>query len=304
MSLSIPNQAKVHIALTLVAFIYGLNYTIAKDVMVQEYLTPFAFIFLRIFAGAVIFTIYHRLFIRERIDRKDVLYTLGCCLFGVVINMLCFFEGLKYTSPIHASLIMVLTPSLILVISAVVIREKVTAKKVIGLLLGLLGAGLLVTQSSSISEKVASVYGDVLVMANAFSYGLYLVLVRKLYKKYHPVTILRWIFTFGLFLVFPFGGMDAITADFSSFPISIWFSILYVLVMATSVVYLLNAYALSIALPSMVGFYVYFQPLIATAISILLGNDALNTIKILSACLLFTGVYFVNSSPRLERKTK
>lgn len=299
MKVAIPEKLKTHLALTIVAFLYGLNYIIAKDVMVKEFLTPFGFIMLRVIAGFVIFSTIHALFIKEKLDRKDLLYTVMCAVFGVVVNMLAFFEGLKHTSPIHASLIMVLTPCLVLLISAVIIREKVTRGKLFGITLGLVGAALLVSNSGNVSDKVATIYGDLLVMVNAISYGLYLVLVRRLYTRYKPITVLKWIFLFGVILVMPFGGYDALTADYSSFPINIWFSVFYVLVLVTAGAYLLNAYALSKVMPSTVGFYVYFQPLIAAGAAIIVGDDSIDLVKVCSALLLFTGVYFVNKQQKL-----
>ena len=298
MKVAISENNKTHLALTLVAFLYGLNYMIAKDVMVKEYLTPFGFIMLRVIAGFVIFSAIHAIFIKEKLDRKDLLYTSMCALFGVVVNMLAFFEGLKHTSPIHASLIMVLTPCIVLLISALIIREKVTKGKLLGIILGLIGAALLVSNSGNASDKVATIYGDLLVMVNATSYGLYLVLVRRLYTRYKPITVLKWIFLFGVILVMPFGGYDVFSADYYSFPINIWFSVFYVLVLVTVIAYLLNAYALSRVMPSTVGFYVYFQPLIAAGAAIIVGDDSLDLVKICSAFLLFTGVYFVNKQQK------
>ncbi len=299
MKVAIPEKLKTHLALTTVAFLYGLNYMIAKEVMVKEYLTPFGFIMLRVIAGFIIFSIIHAIFIKEKLDKKDLLYTVMCAVFGVVMNMLAFFEGLKHTSPIHASLIMVLTPCIVLLISALIIREKVTKGKIFGIILGLIGAALLVSNSGNASDKVATIYGDLLVMVNAISYGLYLVLVRRLYIRYKPITVLKWIFLFGVILVMPFGGYDAFTADYSSFPINIWFSVFYVLVLVTAGAYLLNAYALSKVMPSTVGFYVYFQPLIAAGAAIIVGDDSIDLVKVCSALLLFTGVYFVNKQQKL-----
>jgi drug/metabolite transporter (DMT)-like permease len=299
MKVAIPEKLKTHIALTAVAFLYGLNYMIAKEVMVKEYLTPNGFIMLRVIAGFIIFSIIHAVFIKEKLDKKDLLFTAMCAVFGVAVNMLAFFEGLKNTSPIHASLIMVLTPCLVLLISALIIKEKVTKGKLFGIILGLIGAALLVSNSGNASDKMATIYGDLLVMVNAISYGLYLVLVRRLYIRYKPITVLKWIFLFGVLLVLPFGGYDAVSADYSSFPINIWFSVFYVLVLVTAVAYLLNAYALSRVMPSTVGFYVYFQPLIAAGAAIIVGDDSIDLVKTCSALLLFTGVYFVNKQQKI-----
>ncbi len=294
MKFSASENIKPHLALAAVAILYGLNYIIAKDVMVKEYVTPFGFIMLRVIAAFSIFTAIHAIFVKEKLEKKDMRYVVLCSIFGVVINMLAFFEGLKHTSPIHASLIMVLTPALVLVISSFVIKEGITRSKVSGIILGFVGAGLLIYNSASESNKVASVYGDLLILLNATSYGLYLVLVRRLYLKYKPITVLKWIFFFGMLIIIPFGGYDALTADYSSFPLDIWLSVFYVIVLTTAITYLLNAYALSRVMPSTVGFYIYFQPLIASGVSIMMGHDILDFIKLCSALLIFTGVYFVN----------
>ncbi len=299
------NRIKAHIALTMVALIYGLNYSIAKNVMVQEYLTPFGFIMLRVIAGMVLISIFHFFYIKEKMERKDLLYAAFCSFFGVAANMLCFFEGLKHTSSIHASLIMMLTPVLVLIASGIIIKEKITKRKISGIVLGLCGAVILISQSGSAADKAASFYGDMMIMVNAVCYGLYLVFVRRLIKKYNPITVMKWVFFFGAFLVIPFGASDLIDSQWSTFSWDIWLSIIYVLLFTTAIAYLLSAYALSKVLPSTVGFYIYFQPLIASTVAILSGTDSLNGTKIISALLLFIGVFIINKSakiPSVERE--
>ena len=160
------DKIKAHLALSSVALIYGMNYTIAKDVMVREYMTPFGFIMLRTLAGVVLFVIFHALFIREKMERKDIAFAALCSVFGVAVNMLAFFEGLKHTSPIHGSLFMLLCPILILVFGTLIIKEKITSKKIFGVILGLIGATILIVYSGTSSDKVASLYGDSLIMLN------------------------------------------------------------------------------------------------------------------------------------------
>ncbi|MEM9544768.1 MAG: DMT family transporter [Bacteroidota bacterium] len=290
------NNIKAHLALISVALIYGMNYTIAKDVMVKEYITPFGFIMLRVLAGVVLFTAFHALFVREKMEPRDIGYAAFCSIFGVAINMLAFFEGLKHTSPIHGSLFMVLCPILILMISALIIKERITRRKISGILIGLAGAVILIIHSSTSNDKIASFYGDALIMLNATSYALYLVLVRKLIKKYHPITVVKWIFIFGSIIVVPFGGKELLQTNWQSFTPGIWVATGYVLIFTTFLAYLLNAFALTKVMPSTVGFYIYFQPLIATAFAILVGHDHLDTLKILSAILLFYGVYLINKT--------
>src|SRR5688572_20769720 len=102
-------QVKVHLALFSVALIYGANYSIAKTVM-PAYVNPFGLIVIRVVSAALFFGLLSRFVIKEKITGwADNFRSVLCGLFGVAINQLFFFGGLNLTSPIHASLIMVIT---------------------------------------------------------------------------------------------------------------------------------------------------------------------------------------------------
>ncbi len=297
-----PKNLKPHLALTCVAILYGINYSIAKDVLNQGFLTPNAFILIRVFISVILFFIFHAIFVREKMEVKDIAYCAMLSIFGVAINMLCFFEGLKHTTPIHASLFMVLTPIFVLVISAFIIKEKITKNKIAGILIGLIGAFILVTSSKNESTSNVTVYGDAMIIINAISYAIYIVLAKKMLKKYNAVTVIKWVFFFGSFIIFPFGITDIANTNWTSFTNDIWIAIAFVVIGVTFFTYLLNAYALSKVLPSTVGFYVYFQPLIASSFAIFWGADTLDTIKVFCASLLFLGVYLTTKKSNFNRK--
>ncbi len=291
-------QLQAHLALFAVALIYGANYSIAKIAMDDEWVQPLGFIVLRILVGILLFTVTHQLFVREKIDRADFVRILLCALFGVAINMCFFFVGLKETTPIHASLIMTTTPMLVLIASSVLLKEVITPRKIIGILIGASGAILLITYGQKISFQSSQFLGDILIFLNAFSFAIYLVLVKRLMEKYHQITVLRWTFMLGLVMVLPFGISDVHTVDWGSFPPLVWFSVFYVCVFATFFTYLLNVTALSIVNPSVVSIYIYLQPVIAATIAIGMGKDSLTTIKMVSAALIFAGVYLVSTKKR------
>ncbi len=291
----VSSPIRAHLALFTVALIYGANYTIAKVVLDDGYLLPRGFVLLRVISGLVLFHIVHAIFIREKVERTDFMQLFWCGIFGVVINQVCFFSGLKYTTPINASLIMTTTPILVLLISSFVLKEKITSRKILGIIIGAAGAILLMVYGRSINYQSSQIIGDVLILINALSYGYYLVLVKKLSEKYHPITVVKWAFTFGILFVFPLGIGELLQANWSNFNIRIWGAIAYVLICTTFLTYLLNAYALSKVNASLVSFYVYLQPFFATSIALVLGVDQLNSYKIFAASCIFTGVYLVSS---------
>lgn len=279
-----------HIALFLANTIYAINYLFAKDVM-PEYITPTGFILLRVFSGAVIFFLIHSFFIKEKLDRQDILYLLTCALFGIVINMLCFFEGLNITTPINASLIMITTPLIVYLLSLFFNKEQYYSRRLIGVILGLFGAVLLITEGNF--DFRLNNLGDLLVFFNAISYAIYLILIKSMMQKYHPITVLKNLFLLGLVILIPLGGNDFFNIDFLSMPMEIVFKILFVLLFTTCVAYFLNIYAISKVRASTVAFYIYLQPLLATILAVMIRKDILTDIKLISAFFIFLGVYFV-----------
>jgi len=279
-----------HIALFTANMIYALNYIFAKDVM-PAYIEPKAFILIRVLSAAVIFFIIHFCFIREKLDRKDVFYIIICALFGIILNMLCFFEGLSITNPINASLIMITTPLIVYSISCLIFRHERTYKKFFGVLLGLVGSALLITDGK-FNLQINHI-GDLLIFLNAISYAIYLLLIQSMMQKYRPITVLKNLFFVGAIIILPIGYPEFLNIQFNLMPTGIILKVLFVVLCTTCLAYFLNIYAISTLQASTVAFYIYLQPLLATFFSVLWGKDFLTTIKLLSAFLIFVGVYFV-----------
>lgn len=282
-----------HIALFIVNLIYALNYTIAKDVM-PGYIEPSGFILLRVLCGVFLFSFFFFLFIKESVEKKDFFRLALCGLFGVAINQLFFFEGLNLTTPINAAIIMTVNPVLVIIISALLIGEKITFKKIIGIVLGIIGAGALILNSGSVSFDNDFFIGNLLVLINATSYAIYLVLVKGLMKKYNPLTVMFFVFLFGLFFVLPFGYQDLNSVNIDSFTNDIYLKILFVVVCTTFIAYLLNAFALKSLNPSIVSIYIYLQPVLASVIAILYNSDTIDYIKIVSSIFIFIAVFLVS----------
>ena len=290
-----PNT-KAHLALFSVALIYGANYTIAKEVMNNGYIQPLGFILMRAACASTLFWFFHMSFIREKVAPADFGLLFICGLFGVAINQMLFFSGLKLTSPINASLMITTIPIAVILFAPFVTGEQITKRKILGIAIGAAGAVLLVTHGKDVQFSVAGLKGDLMILGNSISYGLYIVLVKKLMLKYHPITVVKWVFTFGLLIIIPFGWKEAMQVNWASFPIPIWMAFFYVLFFTTFLAYLFNAFALKTVDSTVVGMYVYLQPLIAAIIALLLAKDVLSFPKIIAGCLIYVGVYLVSST--------
>ena len=287
------NNILPHLALFLVNLIYALNYSIAKDVM-PDYIGPSGFILLRVIGGSLLFFLTYIFFIKENVELKDMLRLLFCGLFGVAINQLFFFEGLNLTTPINAAIIMTVSPILVIIFSAIIIKEKITIRKLLGIFLGIVGAATLILKSGSISIDNAFFVGNILIFINATSYSIYLVLVKTLMTKYNPITVMFYVFSFGLIFVLPFGLNELLEVNTQSFSKIIYLKVAFVVICTTFLAYLFNAFALKTLNPSVVSTYIYLQPVLASVVAIFLKSDSLDFIKILSALFIFSAVYLVS----------
>ena len=278
------------LAATVVAIIYGVTFTIAKDVM-PEYIDAFGFIVLRVAGATLLFWLITPFGPKEKISNEDWPRVLAAAFFGVALNMLTFFKGLSYTSPIHAAVIMVTTPMIVLVLSAFLLREGMKWRKVLGIALGAAGTLSLILYGKSLDHAPQAAWGNFLVFVNAVSYGFYLIIVKKLMDKYNAFTFVKWIYSFGLLMVLPFGWGELTAAKWDDMSHYIIGSILFVVVFSTFLTYLLNLVSMRELKPTTVAVFIYLQPLFASIFAISLGKDQLSLVTVLSAMAIFSGVY-------------
>jgi len=195
---------RAHLALFAVAIIYGLNYSFAKDVL-NGYIQPLGFILLRVLGAGFLFWIIS-FFVDRGVPKKRDLGRFALCgVFGVAMNQMFFFSGLSLTTPINASIIMTTNPILVMIVAAFLIRERITPMKLAGIVLGFAGAVWLMLGNAQNGFGFEGSLGDLFILINAMSYGIYLVLVKPLMLRYSPLTVIRWVFTFGLLYVLPLG---------------------------------------------------------------------------------------------------
>lgn len=286
------------IAATAAAFIYGVNFTIAKEVMPQ-YVKPFGFILLRVVGATVIFWLLGLLVKAKPIEKQDFKHIIGTAFFGVALNMLTFFKGLSYTTPISAAVIMVTAPIMVLIISAILLKERVVPIRIIGIIIGLTGAvALIVYGNASSSGAQNMILGNFLVFVNATSYAVYMVIVKKLLAKYHPFVFVKWLYLFGSLMVIPFGISEFLEASWQNIPTGIYLKIGFVVIFTTCITYLFNLYALSKLRPTTVSVFIYLQPVIATIYALIVGSDTLNMVKVVATLLIFLGVYLVTKQKK------
>ena len=282
------------IAAFLATSIYGINHTIAKEVM-PIYIGSSGFIMLRLLGATSIFWLIGLFAPKEKIERGDFLKIIFASILGMCINMLAFFRGLELSTPINSGVIITLSPVLVLILSYFFLKEKITIKKILGILIGFSGAVFLILNSSKTGINAPNIpLGNSFFLLNASAYAGYLIIVKPLTRKYNIFTLMKWLFLIGLIISAPITFNQFIEVKWTELP---WFAIWrmgYVVIGTTFLTYLFNIYALKKLSPTTVGSFIYLQPIITILFALITANDTLDTTKILSCILVFIGVYLVS----------
>lgn len=295
------SSLKAHISLFLAQVIYAFNYSIAKDLM-PDHIKPLGLVMMRIAGACILFWSFSFLLPKEKVNRTDLKKMMILALFGVAINQAFFIYGLSLTKPINSAIIMVSNPIAVMLFTIFILKEKITALKLTGLVFGVVGALtlLLFKANGSFSIGSETIVGDMMTLINSLSWAVFVVMAKPYMQKYQTVTVMKWIFFFGFIYILPFGMPDLLKVSWSSLSSDVIFAMIFVVVATTFLAYILNTYALKALSSSVVSMYIYFQPFLATLIAVMWGKDELTAIKVISAALIITGVYLASRKKKVS----
>ena len=291
---------KGHILIMLANILFGASMPVFKYLLTAD-VPPEAITIMRAIFACMMFWLVSFFMPKEKVLPKDLCLLFVCALCGVGINQWLFVIGLKNSSPVNASIIATAVPIFVLLLAALVLKESITAKKSLGVFLGVSGGLLLVFNSTQTTSGTNSLWGDMLMLLNQLMYSVYLVLSKPLSRRYSSVIMMKWMFLFSTLALAPFclQYMQYVPMFHrETFNVSQLYALLYLLFGATFVSFMLIPMALKQIRPTTVSMYNYVQPIIASAIAVAVGQDTFSMQKLLSAALVFVGVYLVTQSKK------
>ena len=288
---------KGHTALLIAYIIFGLNTPIAKNVLEhKELFLPSTITFFRIAGAAVLFWILSVFTKKETVPFRDLLLIIGASLFGIFFNQMTFIAGLSRTSPIDASVIVTTAPLMTMILAAFFLKEPVTWKKALGVLIGAAGALLLIFSENTTGQHQTTVMGSILCLVSTLSFSIYLTAFKKVILRYSPVTVMKWMFLSATVCSLPFCWKGVVTVQYNMIPMDIYLQILYVVGLATFFAYLLLPVGQKFLRPTIVSMYNYIQPVVSSLVAVALGMDRFGWVKGSATALIFLGVYIVTIS--------
>ena len=279
---------------------WGLMAPLAKFVMMGGAVSSLVMTDLRVFGAMILFWLFSFFQKPEHVGHKDLMKLFAASLLAIVFNQGSYIFGVGLTSPVDASIITTSMPLIAMILAAIFLKEPITGKKILGIAVGASGALLLILGSSQ-AGAVASrgdnpILGDIFVLLAQCSYAFYFVLFKNFVAKYSAVTVMKWMFTYAFICLLPFSYNSLLATDWLALDGARIASILFVVVGATFLSYILIIVGQKNLRPTVAGMYNYVQPLVATIVAVCWGMDSFSVSKIFSVVLIFGGVYLVTSS--------
>lgn len=285
-----------HLCLFCSGAFWGLMAPVGKDAMMHG-IDGIDLVSFRVLGGAILFWLTSFFTKNEKVPVKDIFLFGAAGIFALVFNQCSYTIGLNMTSPSNSSIMTTSMPIFAMVLSFLILKEPITWKKLVGVLMGCVGAIIIITTSAtSGNAKVGNIWGDLLCMSAQLSFALYLALFKNLLSKYSLFTINKWMFTWATIVIWPFtiGHVGAI--DFASVPMSTWWEAGYVIFFGTYLGYICMMIGQKTLRPTVVSVYNYVQPVVSVSVSVMASLAVFKSMQAFAALLIFSGVWLVVKS--------
>lgn len=261
-----------------------------------EILSPYTLTFFRLAGATLLFWLVSLFLKKEKVPLKDIVLLFFASIFALILNQLPYFIGLSMTSPIDASIVVTMLPILTMLLAAIILKEPITLKKAVGVLIGASGALILIFSTHTPTQGESNFWGNMIVFSAVISFAIYLTVFKNLISRYSPVTIMKWMFLFGTIVCYPFCQESLFETNFALLSTQTYWLIGYMVVIATFVTYMLIPVGQNSLRPTTLSMYNYLQPIVASLAAVAIGMDSFTIEQGLSGALVFIGVYIVTQS--------
>ena len=298
-----------HLCIGMAGIFWGLMSPIGKDAMLHG-IGGIDMVSFRVMGACLCFWLASLLMTatgqkQEKVPRRDLLKFFLVAMFSVICNQCCYTIGLSITAPTNASIMTTTMPIITMILAALVLKEPITSKKVLGIAAGVSGALILILSSTSSKGSAAegNIVGDLLVVGAQCSFAIYLTFFKHIVQRYHAVTVMKWTFTYACLVILPFSFRHLSAIPFAEIGTKTWLETGFVVFFGTFLAYILMIKAQKTLRPTVVSIYNYVQPTVACLVSAITGLGIFGWSQAVAIVLVFTGVYLVSiSKSRRELK--
>ena len=265
--------------------------------LLVHWMTPLGYMASRALFAAALFWILQFFLPKEKMAFKDILLTAIGGIMGFILSQYLTSLSLLYTSAVYFSLILALCPVMVMLMAALFLKEPITGRKTVGGIVGVLGAVIIVVHGKS-AHGTNDLLGVFIAIASIAAYSIYLIIMRSVSQKYSPVTQMKWMFLVAALILVPLGWKELGKQVLYS---SAWDwdgigELFFSVILATMAGYFMMPYGMKYLRATTVSIYMNMQPVVASVVAILVGQDNFTLDKPIAAILVLVGAYIVTTS--------
>ena len=288
------HRLQAHTAVLLANIIFGLGVPVTK-LLLDQWVSPMAYMATRCLGAAAIFWLISLFLPREKVAPRDLTVIILGGLLGIVVSQTLTAWALTFTTPVYFSLIATLTPVATMLCAVLFIGEKISARGIAGVVLGVAGAMLMVFIGWQGGSGKNDLLGIGLTILSMLTWAVYLIITRKVSARYTAVTQMKWVFLASAVAVLPFSWADLQSAPLYSTATQ-WSGLAemgFIVVFATVAGYFAIPFAMRYLKATTVSVYTNLQPIVASLVAIALSQDVLTWDKPVALILVLLSAWLV-----------
>ena len=219
-------------------------------------------------------------------------------VFGYFAYNAFVFVGLTMAPASDGALIV---PTLIPVLTALAasfVGERLTATKVGGLILGSIGAAVVIAAGQT-GDEISSrrLIGDLLMLAGAGCWAIYTVLGTIALRTRSPLAIVTIAAPIGAALLFPLGFLEKGYADVASWSLGVWLNVLYLALAVSVASFILFYWLVRRVGAGVAAMSSYFVPILTLAMAVVFLGDRPQPLQLVGGLVILAGVRLATLRP-------
>jgi drug/metabolite transporter (DMT)-like permease len=286
---------RIYLLLVASVFIWGATW-ISGRILAQD-MGPFSAAFLRFLAASIFLFLWscrinRRLPTLTRADFPGLLL-LGAS--GVFSYNFFFFSGLQTVAAGRAALIIACIPVIICLASALIFKESLTRKKILGTLFSLTGVSIVLAKGNPlilVQSPLSS--GDLFILGCVVSWAVYSLAGNRVMRRVNPLEAVTWSCIIGDILLLPFALFYGLPNDISNALPRDWGHILFLGVIATGLAFTWYYQGIRAIGPARAGIFINLVPVFAVILGFIVLREPIYLSLLGGGALTLTGVWLTN----------
>ncbi|AZR78168.1 DMT family transporter [Bacillus cereus] len=279
------------ICLSLAASIWGGMYVVSKYVL--DFIPPLTLVWLRFIIAFVV--LYGILKLAEKkqkkkvtIRKKDWLLFAWIGFIGYFISITCQFIGTKLSDAHTGSLVTSATPAFMVIFAALILKEKLTARRLLSTIIATIGVIIVIGWDIEIGSYFI---GTIILVGAAITWALLSIYVKIASIQFSSLVITTYAIFFSLFFITPFMIWELQAASIGTVNTYVILGVLYLGIVSTAGAFFLWNKGLELLDASIGSLFFFFQPIVGSLLGWLLLNETLNSNFFIGGILIICSVF-------------